>query len=189
MTYSFSDALFIGFSLFSLLCAFGVVFARNAIYSAFSLILCFFGLASLYLLWGATFIAMVQVLIYTGAIVVLFVFVVMLLNLSQPTASHGRWVTGFVAAASAWCFALFLVRALNRATFAQASPTAAVDLRTISKLLFTDYLWPFEILSVFMLALIVAIYALARPETPEEEAIVDAERREQLLREQREVQV
>lgn len=61
--------------------------------------------------------------------------------------------------------------------------------RTISKLLFTDYLWPFEILSVFMLALIVAIYALARPETPEEEAIVDAERREQLLREQREVQV
>lgn len=179
MTHSFADALFIGFSLFSLLCAFGVVFARNAIYSAFSLILCFFGLAGLYLLWSATFIAMIQVLIYTGAIVVLFVFVVMLINLSQPTVTSGRWVTGAVAAAASWCFALFLVRTLNRATFAQATAQAAVDMRTISKLLFTDYLWPFEILSVFMLALIVAIYALARPETPEEEAIVDAERRSQ----------
>lgn len=189
MTTSIPDALFIGFSLFSLLCAFGVVFARNAIYSAFSLILTFFGLAALYLLWGATFIAMVQVLIYTGAIVVLFVFVVMLLNLSQPTVASGKWATGLVAAASAWCFALFLVRALNRATFAAATSQIAVDMRTISKLLFTDYLWPFEILSVFMLALIVAIYALARPETADEEAIVDAERRERFLTEQREVRV
>jgi len=177
VTTTFSDALFIGFSLFSLLCAFGVVFARNAIYSAFSLILCFFGLSAMYLLWGATFIAMIQILIYTGAIVVLFVFVVMLLNLGQPSVTSGRWVTGSIAAAASWCFALFLVRTLNRATFAAATSTVAVDMRTISKLLFTDYLWPFEILSVFMLALIVAIYALARPETAEEEAIVDAERR------------
>jgi NADH-quinone oxidoreductase subunit J len=178
VNYSLSDALFVGFSLFSLLCAFGVVFARNAIYSAFSLILCFFGLAGLYLLWSATFIAMIQVLIYTGAIVVLFVFVVMLLNLQNPTVATGRWLTGVLSAAGAWFFALFLVRALNRSAFAQATTSVAGDMRTISKLLFTDYLWPFEILSVFMLALIVAIYALARPETPEEEAIVDAERRQ-----------
>lgn len=179
MPTTFPDALFIGFSLFSLFCAFGVVFSRSAIYSAFSLILCFFGLASLYLMWGATFIAMIQVLIYTGAIVVLFVFVVMLLNLASPTVQSGKWLTGSIAAAASWCFALFLVRALNRATFAQAVSQASVDMRTISKLLFTDYLWPFEILSIFMLALIVAIYALARPETPEEEAIVDAERSKQ----------
>jgi NADH-quinone oxidoreductase subunit J len=59
-------------SIFTLLCASIVVFSKNAIYSAFGLILALFGLAVMYLLWGTPFMAMIQVLIYTGAIVVLF---------------------------------------------------------------------------------------------------------------------
>jgi NADH-quinone oxidoreductase subunit J len=165
------DLLFIGFGLFSLLCAVAVVFARNAVYSAFSLILCFFGLSALYVLWGANFIAMIQILIYTGAIVVLFVFVVMLLNLGRSTGpTSAGWVTGFFASLSVWCFALLLLRTLNRATFAQGPPGGLPmpAMREISKLLFNEYLWPFEVLSVFLLALIIAIYCLTRPETPDE---------------------
>ncbi len=164
------DILFTGFGLFSIACAVAVVFSRNAVYSAFSLILTFFGLSALYVLWGATFIAMIQILIYTGAIVVLFVFVVMLLNLgkgSGPTAAG--WFTALISGAAVWSFSLLLLRTLNRASFSSTvGATPAPTMRTISKLLFNEYLWPFEVLSVFLLALIVAIYCLTRPETADE---------------------
>lgn len=166
------ELLFTGFGLFSISCAIAVVFSRNPVYSAFSLILCFFGLSGLYVLWGATFIATIQVLIYTGAIVVLFVFVVMLLNLgrgSGPTAAG--WFTALVAGGSTWFFALLLLRTLNRSVYFETPPGAVLagaDMRSVSKLLFNEYLWPFEVLSVFLLALIVAIYCLARPESESE---------------------
>lgn len=169
---SVREWLFTGFGLFVLGCAVAVVFARNPIYSAFSLILCFFGLSGLYVLWNAPFIAMIQILIYTGAIVVLFVFVVMLLNLGRGSGSAAAgWLTVLISGGAVWCFSLLLLRALNRTPFYPpgSNASAATDMRTISKLLFTDYLWPFEVLSVFLLALILAIYALARPATQSEE--------------------
>jgi NADH-quinone oxidoreductase subunit J len=160
------DALFIFFSLFCIGCGLGVVFARNAIYSSFSLVLCFFGLAAIYVLWGANFIAVVQVLIYTGAIVVLFLFVVMLLDLvrGSPTSGAG-WGMVIVCGICVWFFSLLLLRTLNQATiFTPLAAGSMVDLRSLSRLLFTDYLWPFEVLSFFLLALIVGVFALARPE-------------------------
>ena len=97
------DALFIFFSLLTLGCASGVILSRNPITSAFSLIFTFFGLSALYVLWGATFIAMVQILIYVGAIVVLFVFVVMLLNQSGILYSYSGLTILTVGIAS-WIF-------------------------------------------------------------------------------------
>ncbi len=169
---SVREMLFTGFGLFVLGCAVAVVFARSPVYSAFALILCFFGLSGLYVLWNAPFIAMIQILIYTGAIVVLFVFVVMLLNLGRGSGSAAAgWLTVLVSGSAIWCFSFLLLRALNRTPFFPPAPggAAANDMRVISKLLFTDYLWPFEVLSVFLLALIIAIYALARPESHTEE--------------------
>src|SRR5262245_29191265 len=64
--------LFPLFGIFTIAAATGVVFSRNAIYSAFSLVLAFFGLAGIFVLWGNNFLAMLQILIYAGAIVVLF---------------------------------------------------------------------------------------------------------------------
>lgn len=160
--------LFIAFSLFTIAMATGVVFARSAIYSSLCLILSFFGLAALYVLWNAEFVAMVQILIYTGAIVVLFVFVVMLLDLERKEAklfSAGRIFMG-VAVVAVWWLCFFLLRALNVSPFFESSSNVSTtSLRSIAKLLFNEYLWPFEILSVFMLALIVAIFALTRSET------------------------
>jgi NADH-quinone oxidoreductase subunit J len=160
------DLLLILFGWWTIGCGVGVVFSKNAVYSAFSLILCFFGLSAVYVMWGATFIAMIQILIYTGAIVVLFVFVVMLLDLvkSAATPSFG-WISLTLTVIGVWSFSVLLLKAMNRAFyFNPTSVTGQTDMRSISKLLFMDYLWPFEILSIFLLALIIGIFALTRPE-------------------------
>ncbi len=159
--------LFTGVGIFTIAMAMAVVFAKSAVYSAFSLILTLFGLATLFLLWGNGFLASLQVLIYAGAIVVLFVFVVMLLDISKGRAQTPRPLLGIVGGTATWLFSLLLLRTLNHARFFNAAVSGQahrMDMRVLSKLLFTDYLWPFEVLSLFLLALIVAIFILAKPE-------------------------
>lgn len=160
-----TESVFIAFCLMTIGCALGVVLARNAVFSAFSLVLCFFGLAGVYLLWGASFIAMIQILIYTGAIVVLFVFVVMLLDLVRAgPAPFAGILTVSVSGVVVFLFSVLLLRGINRAQFFAGSPDSKLtELKSISMLLFTDYLWAFEVLSVFLLAMIVAVYVLTRP--------------------------
>jgi len=156
------ETLFIVFSLFTIAAASGVVLSRNPVYSAFSLILSFFGLSGLYLLWGSTFMAMIQILIYTGAIVVLFVFVVMLLNLQTVRENSPNLLFLVGAAAAVWLFSLMILRVLTRAIPNKVVEIPTDQLRAISKLLFTRYLWPFEVLSLFLLVMIVAIFAITR---------------------------
>jgi len=156
------EVLFIAFSLFTIGAASGVLLSRNPVYSAFSLILSFFGLSGLYLLWGSSFMAMIQILIYTGAIVVLFVFVVMLLNLQTSRENSSNIVFLGVVSASVWLFSLIILRVLTRSIPNKILEIPENQLRTISKLLFTRYLWPFEILSFFLLVMIIAIFAITR---------------------------
>jgi len=159
------DIVFILFSLFTVMTAAGVIVSRNVIYSAFNLVLCFFGLATLYLLWGATFISMIQILIYAGAIVVLFVFVVMLLNFEKPTEKPQRFWMVALSGAGIWLVCLILLRILTQSFGMLPMPEKPVSsVRVVSKLLFTQYLWPFEVLTVFLLALIIGIFLVARPE-------------------------
>lgn len=158
------ETLFPVFCVFTLACASAVVLAKSPVYSAFALILSFFGLAGLYLLWGAPFIAMIQILVYTGAIVVLFVFVVMLLNLNKKIPHSHSWLTVSIATVVAWFFSLFLLRTLAQGTFAGSSHASQANIRTVSKLLFNQYLWPFEVLSLFLLVMIVGVFMLTRPE-------------------------
>lgn len=160
-----SEILFIIFGLLTLACAMGVVISKHPIHSAFSLVFSFFGLSALYILWGAHFAAMLQLLIYTGAIVVLFVFVLILIhNLRSSSVLTQGWVTLAITGATVWIFSLFLLRTMNHASVFEEMTKPRNDMRTVSLLLFTDYLWPFEVLSVFLLVLIVAAYALSRPE-------------------------
>ena len=169
-----TEALFAIFGVLTIFSAIGVVLARSPVYSAFGLILSFFGLSAMYVLWGATFIGMIQILIYTGAIVVLFVFVVMLLNLGKGSGPQtASWLTVLIAGLAVWFFSLILLRSLNYMWVAGHGVSVAHvdDLRKISLLLFNEYLWPFEVLSIFLLALIVAIYALTRPEELEKEEV------------------
>lgn len=159
------DIIFALFSIITVATAAGVILSRNVIYSAFNLVLCFFGLASLYLLWGATFISMIQILIYAGAIVVLFVFVVMLLNFEKPTEKRQSYWFILLSGIGTWLLSLMLLRVLS-ISFGNIPVPAEVpsQIRIISKLLFTQYLWPFEVLTIFLLALIIGIYVLGKPD-------------------------
>ncbi len=157
-------------------CGIGVVTSRNPIYSAFNLVLTLFGVGLLYLFLSLPFLAVLQILIYSGAIVVLFVFVVMLLNLSYTPASLSplSLLWGLVAAVAAWCCSWLGLFAFRRTLPSQPTVNGAHfdSLRALSQTLFTEYLWAFEVLSFFLLAIMAALYLLTyepKP-TPQKEA-------------------
>lgn len=145
-----------------------VVFQRKPVHSAMALIFTFFCIAALYVLLRAEFIAVIQVLVYAGAIMVLFLFVIMLLNLEGEQAVEGggnrfrRWLGGFLAILAfllltpVW--ALQILPAF-KGTFPPEKVQELDNTVWVARLLFTDYLLPFEVASVLLLAAIVgAVY-------------------------------
>ncbi|MCL5036310.1 MAG: NADH-quinone oxidoreductase subunit J [Chloroflexi bacterium] len=148
-----------------LIAAILVVSLRNVFYAALSLILCFLGVASLYLLLHAEFLAGAQVLIYIGAISVLIIFAIMFTKDISHQYSSGtllyRVSVGFVL------FLLFLVMTaaylLNAWTHAAAGGTG-VSITDIGKMMLSTYLLPFEALSVLLLAALIGALFLARKE-------------------------
>lgn len=147
-----------------------VIFRKNPVHSALFLILTFFCLAGLYLLLNAQFIAAVQVIVYAGAIMVLFLFVIMLLNLEKEVASqsgHGlqklsAMVLSIVLAVSL----VFIMIAKNftgaKGIYSLEKVNAVGNSEVIGRLLFTDFLLPFEITSVLLLAAIIGAIVLAK---------------------------
>ncbi len=167
--------LFIVFSLIAIVAAAGVIISRRPIYSALFLLVNFASLAALYIMLQAQFLAVVQVIVYGGAIVVLFLFVVMLLgggeltdirDRSQPLAQRFRWpqITALVLGALLLATVGYglLTGQLNpvqgdAAAFGQGSVQA------IGAVLYTDYLLPFELASVLLLVGMIGAVVLARP--------------------------
>lgn len=156
-----NEAIFIGLGVFTLLCASSVVLCKSPVYSAFSLILSFFGLAGLYVMWASPFLAMIQVLVYTGAIVVLFVYVVMLINPGGGGSVYRNGIVMMTSALLVWSVCLLLLKSMTGGS-QSAGGAHSVTLKMAAKLLFTRYLWPFEILSIFLIVMIVAVFALAK---------------------------
>lgn len=148
--------------------ALGMLFSKNAVYSALFLILNFATVAVFFLLLGAPFIAMAQVTVYAGAIMVLFLFVIMLLGAEQIQAPHrGGWqrplailLTLVLLAESA--FLIFtrsdLLTVIQPAESNYASPQA------IGQLLFSEFLLPFEVTSILLLAAMVGVIVLTKEE-------------------------
>ena len=155
--------LFILFAALAVGCALAMVAQRNPLYSAISLIGVFISLACLYVMLAAPFIAAVQVIVYAGAIMVLVVFVIMLLNVEheerRPTRLKFLVPMAVVLAAvliAEVAFILVTVRDL-------AAPASNVGLtHSIGSALFTDYLLPFEITSILLLMAMVGAMTLAR---------------------------
>ncbi len=159
-------ALFILFAGMAIGCAISMVAQRNPLYSAISLIGVFISLACLYVTLSAPFIAAVQVIVYAGAIMVLVVFVIMLLNVE--TAERPMRLRALVPIAVMLAAVLF-AEAVFMIYFVQASPgTPTRNLsdvgltRSIGEGLFTTYLLPFEITSILLLMAIVGAMTLAR---------------------------
>jgi NADH-quinone oxidoreductase subunit J len=153
---------FYAFAALALAAALSVVLNRQPIYSVLSLLVVMFCLAALFVMLGAYLVAALQVLLYAGAVLVLFLFVVMLLNLERETLSrlrlHTLRISGTIAA-------LLLFLALSRAlpTLALPSePAAEGTVESIGRLLFTTYLLPFELTSFIIVAAVIGAVTLAK---------------------------
>ena len=150
-----------------------VVAQKNPVYSVLSLIGAFFGLAGLYVLLEAPFVAVVQIIIYAGAIMVLFLFTVMLLNVPREDAaewdrSHPLYRPAAVriGGALALAMALELGWALSRTSglgIGVGDERAAVtSIEELGRVLFTDYMFAFEVTSILIIVSMVGAVVLAR---------------------------
>ena len=162
--------LFLVLALIAVASALGMLLSRNAVYSALFLVLNFVTVAVFYLLLGAPFIAMAQITVYAGAIMVLFLFVIMLLGAENlPGISNWRriWFPGTLAVIL-FIEAAYLLIVKARPAGDVLQPEAAVNtmdnLRQLGTSLFNDYLLPFEVVSILLLVAMVGAIILTKKE-------------------------
>ena len=159
------------FTAVMLIAALLVVFNRHPVYSVLSLLLAMFCLASLFIMLGAYFVAALQVLLYAGAVLVLFLFVIMLLNLEPEALARMRVFTLRGAGTVVSLFLLVHLLRLLQTSGQQAALSAAQSpqgtVESIGRLLFTTYLLPFELTSFLILAAIIAAVTLAKDKPTE----------------------
>jgi len=167
-----TPALFIAFGAMLVIASLMVILHRNPVTSALFLVVAFCSLAAIYLLLHAEFLAMVQVIVYAGAIMVLFLFVVMYLNLKHDV-EHGihlalrrgtGWILGGVLLAeSLWFFG-------HRWAAGPLAPEEALatagNTEAIGRVLYTRYLFPFEITSMLLLVAMVGAVVIAKGRGP-----------------------
>src|SRR6056297_48649 len=175
------------------LSALSVITSRNPVYSVLFLVLCFFSAACIWLLLEAEFMAITLVLVYVGAVMVLFLFVVMMLdiNLTQLKAGFARYLPVGVLVALAMAAQLFILvwsRGLDGQVLEYAADEGS-NTRLLGEVLFTKYLYPFEIAGFILLVAIVAAIMLThrrRPETkyqdPSQQVRIRREDRVRLVR-------
>jgi NADH-quinone oxidoreductase subunit J len=160
--------LFILFAIIAIVCAFNLVMQTHPISSALSLIGVMGSLAVLYLLLGAEFIAMAQMIVYGGAVMVLFIFVIMLLNAGAEKGTGKSWfaqIAGFGLICAFIAVIAFLIRmVLPPTTEVQFGSWVGGSAAAIGKAIFTTYLLPFEVISVLILIALLGAVVLAQKE-------------------------
>jgi NADH-quinone oxidoreductase subunit J len=166
MTPTYIDtALFYIFSLLVLGGAILTITCRNAVRSAISLIVSLLGVAGIYLMQQAEFLFAVQIVLYVGGIMVLFLFVIMLVNLDQA-ALQRQWLAALTAVALVAAeIGYVLYRGQGAFQFAQpaaAAPSALGNTEVLADALFSEYLLPFEITSVLLLVAVIGSVIMAK---------------------------
>jgi NADH-quinone oxidoreductase subunit J len=163
--------VFVVLSLIAIASALGMLFSRNAVYSALFLVLNFVVVAVFYLLLGAPFIAMAQITVYAGAIMVLFLFVIMLLGAENLAAANALpWQRPLATLLSIILViqAIYLIFARARSNTAIVAPDASVNtienLRAMAMELFNQFLLPFEVTSILLLVAMVGAIVLTKQE-------------------------
>ncbi len=152
-------------STLSLFSALMVIFSRSAMYSVLYLVVCFFTIAGHYVMLNAHFLAVVHVIVYAGAIMVLFLYVIMLLNLNRENEPHKPALFKLASVVTGGALLLIIVSSLKTAN--QLMPVADSGIGTVQsvgKVLFTDYVFPFEITSVLFISAMVGAVVLAKKE-------------------------
>ncbi len=163
--------LFCILAVVAIVAALGMLMARNPVNSAFWLILNLFCVAGLYLTLNATFIATVQVLVYAGAIMVLFLFVIMLLNLSElPRVKDVDWKLAGAFGGAVLMIAFLVYAVLGALDFLPAVPdrlaaAGSGSTSILGKSLFTEYALLLEVVGILLLAATIGAVMLARKST------------------------
>ena len=148
-----------------------MIFHKNAMYSVLFLLICFFSVAGLYVMLNAQFLAIVHIIVYAGAIMVLFLYVIMFLNMSTPiTIRKSKLVMG-IAVLTGSSLGFVLVMALWATNFGQNPAIVNQDIglaSTLGKVLFNEFLIPFEVSSVLFLSSMVGIVIFNKKEQKDE---------------------
>jgi NADH-quinone oxidoreductase subunit J len=142
-----------------------MIFSKNPIHSVLYLIITFFAIAGHYILLNAQFLAVVHVIVYAGAIMVLFLFVIMMLNLNEETEKHKPAWIQICAVIAGGIMMITLVGALKGADVMRIKEPNDVNIGLVSnlgKVLFNDFLVPFELSSVLFLAAMVGAVMLGK---------------------------
>jgi NADH-quinone oxidoreductase subunit J len=159
-----TQLLFWILSVTALFSALMVITSRNPVYSVLWLIITFFTISGHYILLNAQFLAIVNIIVYAGAIMVLFLFVIMLMNLNRDTEPQkNKWLK-LVGAIAGGCLLLVLVAAL-RTTGTQKAELVRGDIgliQNLGKVLFSTYVVPFEISSVLFLSAMVGAVVIGK---------------------------
>ena len=163
----FKDIVFYGFSLVLVLAALGVITARNPVHAALLLVLSFFTAAGIWMLLKAEFLAISLVLVYVGAVMVLFLFVVMMLDVNISKVREGFWRNSWLGMLVGVVMLLEMAFLLLGPAFDGIAPANATsaqpgysNIKELGRLIYTDYAFPFELAALILLVAIVAAIAL-----------------------------
>jgi NADH-quinone oxidoreductase subunit J len=150
--------IFLTLAALSILAALGMVFSRNPVHSVLFLIFTFFCIAGQYILLNAQFLAVVHIIVYAGAIMVLFLFVLMLLNLNKDTEPQKSTLWRITAGIASGMLLVTLVGALRggiQVSIPESANSQVGLVENLGKVLFTDFVVPFEIAGILFLAAMV----------------------------------
>lgn len=165
-----NEILFWLLAALSIGCALGVILSRNPVKSVLFLIATFFSISGHYVLMNAQFLAIVNIIVYAGAIMVLFLFVIMLMNLNSDAEPQKSRLVQMAAVISGGIFFLIIISALRTVDLNQSNLTGYQDIGLIHNLgmvLFTDYVLPFELSSVLFLSAMVGAMVIGKKEKGE----------------------
>lgn len=148
-----------------------MVFHKNAMYSVLFLLGCFFAIAGLYVILNAQFLAIVHIIVYAGAIMVLFLYVIMFLNMSTPITIRKSKLVMLAAVLTAMMMCFVLVIALWRTQFGQYPEEVDQNIglaKTLGKVLFNEFLIPFELTSVLFISSMIGVVIFNKKEAEDE---------------------
>jgi NADH-quinone oxidoreductase subunit J len=159
--------IFYFLSFLAVLSAFMVVYSKNPVHSVLYLIVTFFSIAGHYILLNAQFLAAVHVIVYAGAIMVLFLYVIMMLNLNQETEPHKSNYLKLAATVAGGIFMIVLIGSLKgveKIENLNAANQSAGLIKNLGQVLYRDYMLPFEMASILFLAAMVGAVMLGKNE-------------------------
>jgi NADH-quinone oxidoreductase subunit J len=165
---SITEILFWGLSVLALFSAIMVVASKSPVHSILFLIIVFFAISGHYILLNAQFLAIVNIIVYAGAIMVLFLFVVMLMNLNAESEPKKHRLLQFAGLIAGGCLFLVIISAITKSTSANnLMQMGAGDyglIKNLGMILFKDYVIPFEISSVLFLSAMIGAVVIGKKE-------------------------